>query len=61
MMIRGSFSKKEKKKKKEVMIEMLSAFSQTTENYVLVISYTVIAILPTNVHGEILHVQIKAR
>lgn len=56
-MIRGSFSKK----KKEVMIEMLSAFSQTTENYVLVICYTVIAVLPTNVHGEILHVQIKAR
>lgn len=54
-MVQGAFPKK------EVMIQMLSAFSATAENDVLVISDTVIAILLTNVSGEILRVQIKAR
>lgn len=54
-MVQGAFPKK------EVMIQMLSAFSAAAENYVLVISDTVIAILLTNVSGETLHVQIKAR
>lgn len=47
-MVQGAFPKK------EVMIQMLSAFSAAAENYVLVISDTVIAILLTNVSGEIL-------
>lgn len=40
---------------------MLSAFFATTENYVLVICDTVIAVLPTNAHGQIVRVRIKAR
>lgn len=59
-MIQGAFLKKRGHDTNVVCFFFFFLFA-TTENYVLVISDTVIAVLLTNVSGEIRRVQIKAR